>query len=93
MSDIRPFQCYLFKSDYLVPNKWLTIVGHADCYSIFLSEIAKMYTSFTAPVDVAIVSVTPPDQFGYCSMGVSIDCTSSAVRAAKKIIGNSLSRK
>ena len=37
-------------------------------------------------LDVALVQVSPPDKFGYCSLGVSVDITRSAVEAATVVI-------
>jgi acyl-CoA hydrolase len=38
------------------------------------------------PIDVALVQVSPPDQHGYCSLGVSVDVARSAVNTAKYVI-------
>ena len=40
----------------------------------------------TMPVDVALIQVTPPDEHGYCSLGVSVDYTKPAAEAAKTVI-------
>ena len=37
-------------------------------------------------IDVALVQVSPPDQHGYCSLGVSVDVARSAVNTATHII-------
>ena len=42
--------------------------------------------SSTMPVDVAMVMVTPPDENGMCSLGVSVDYTLEAVKQAKLVI-------
>uniref|UniRef100_F1KY80 4-hydroxybutyrate coenzyme A transferase n=1 Tax=Ascaris suum TaxID=6253 RepID=F1KY80_ASCSU len=61
--------------------------GHGDYTPIFLSEIAKLFSSFRQHVDVAIVTISPPDEHGNCTLGLAADCTVEAVRAAKTIIG------
>lgn len=38
------------------------------------------------PVDVAMVTVSPPDGNGYCSLGISVDYTKTAVETAKTVI-------
>ncbi|NKI31272.1 acetyl-CoA hydrolase/transferase family protein [Croceivirga thetidis] len=58
----------------------------ADYVPVFLSEISRLYYDGYLPIDVAIVQVSPPDQHGYCSLGVSVDVALPAVRSAKKII-------
>ena len=59
--------------------------GRADFTPCFLFEIPKLFTT-TLPVDVALISVTPPDENGKCSMGVSVDYTYGAAKAAKLVI-------
>lgn len=53
---------------------------------IFLSEIHLLFRKNILPIDVAMVQVSPPDQHGYCSLGLSVDVTLPAVLTAKKII-------
>ena len=38
------------------------------------------------PVDVALIQVTPPDENGNCSLGVSVDYTYQAVQQARTVI-------
>lgn len=59
--------------------------GRADFTPCFLFEIPKLFTT-TLPVDVALISITPPDENGTCSMGVSVDYTYGAAKAAKLVI-------
>lgn len=58
----------------------------ADYIPIFLSEIPRLFRENILPIDVALVSVTPPDKHGYCSLGVSVDATLSAIEMAKVVI-------
>jgi len=60
--------------------------GTADYVPIFLSEIPELFKRNVLPLDVAIIQVSPPDEHGYCSMGVSVDVARSAVNTAKHII-------
>jgi acyl-CoA hydrolase len=53
---------------------------------IFLSEIASLFERGILPIDVALIHVSPPDQHGFCSLGLSVDVALSAVKHAKKII-------
>jgi len=61
--------------------------GRADYIPVFLSEIPKLFYREIINPDVALVSVTPPDVNGYCSLGTSIDITRAAVQTAKSIVG------
>lgn len=60
--------------------------GRADYTPIFLSEVPALFKSGRAPVDVALVQVTPPDEHGYCSFGVSVDIVKSASEAARLLV-------
>jgi acyl-CoA hydrolase/GNAT superfamily N-acetyltransferase len=60
--------------------------GRADYTPCFLSEISSLFTDDTLPLDAALIMVSPPDELGYCSLGVSVDVVMSAARAAKHII-------
>ena len=60
--------------------------GKADYVPIFLSEIPELFKRNVLPLDVAIIQVSPPDDHGYCSLGVSVDVARSAVNTAKKVI-------
>lgn len=59
--------------------------GRADYTPSFFFEIPRLFRSHM-PVDVALVMVTPPDENGMCSLGVSVDYTLEAVRQAKLVI-------
>lgn len=60
--------------------------GRADYTPCFLSEIPSLFKEQIVPIDVALIQVTPPDQQGYCSLGVSVDVVRSAVNSAKCVI-------
>lgn len=60
--------------------------GRADYVPIFLSEIPILFRRGILPLDVAMVTVAPPDKHGYCSLGVSVDASLAAVNCAKTVI-------
>ncbi|HEX5654645.1 MAG TPA: acetyl-CoA hydrolase/transferase C-terminal domain-containing protein [Chitinophagaceae bacterium] len=60
--------------------------GRADYIPVFLSEIPELFKHKVLALDVALVQVSPPDEHGYCSLGVSVDIARSAVNTAKHII-------
>jgi len=60
--------------------------GRADYTPIFLSEIEALFSSGALPLDVAFIQVSPPDEHGYVSLGVGIDCTLTAARCARYVI-------
>jgi len=60
--------------------------GYADYTPIFLSEIPRMIARGRMPLDVALVQVSPPDHYGFCSFGVSVEAHHAAVSAADYVI-------
>ncbi len=60
--------------------------GRADFTPIFLNEIPGLFTSGILPIDVALIHVSPPDEHGFCSFGVGVECTKPATEVAKAII-------
>jgi 4-hydroxybutyrate CoA-transferase len=60
--------------------------GRADYTPICLSEIEKLFWSGEMPLDVAFIQTSPPDEYGYLSLGTSIDCTLSAAQCARHVI-------
>lgn len=60
--------------------------GRADYTPIFLSEIEALFTMGALPLDVVLLQVSPPDEHGYMSLGVGVDCTLNAARSARYVI-------
>jgi 4-hydroxybutyrate CoA-transferase len=60
--------------------------GRADWVPIFLHDVARLLTSGKIQFDVAMLQVSPPDEHGFCSLGIDVGLAISAVRVAKKII-------
>jgi acyl-CoA hydrolase/GNAT superfamily N-acetyltransferase len=60
--------------------------GEADYTPIFLSEIPKIIQSGRLHIDVALVQVTPPDAFGNCSLGVSVETVKAAIEHADYVV-------
>lgn len=58
----------------------------ADYTPCFFSEIPRLFREGYLPVDVALIQVTPPDDQGYCSFGVSVDYTKEAAECAKIVV-------
>lgn len=58
----------------------------ADYIPIFLSDIPSLFRQGYMNLDVVLVNVSPPDQHGFCSLGVSVDIVLAAVEQGKTII-------
>lgn len=60
--------------------------GRADFTPCHFSKIPSLFIEKVLPVDVALIFVSPPDDHGYCSYGVSVDYTKAAADSAKIVI-------
>ncbi len=60
--------------------------GIGDYTPIFLSEIPHEFETGRIPIDVALISITPPDVNGLCSLGVSVDIVKSAAANARYVV-------
>ena len=60
--------------------------GLGDYTPIFLSDIPRLFSTGQLPLDVALIHVTPPDEQGMCSLGVSVDIVKSAAENAALVI-------
>jgi acyl-CoA hydrolase len=62
--------------------------GRADYTPIYLSEIESLFESGAMPLDVALIQVSPPDAHGFCSLGVGIDTTLTAVKRSRFVVAH-----
>jgi len=60
--------------------------GRADFTPCFLSEIPLLFKNRHLPLDVALIHVAPPDEHGFCSLGVEVGVTKTAAQSAKLVI-------
>ena len=58
----------------------------ADYTPVFFSEIPRLFRDNILPVDVALIQLSPPDENGFLSFGVSIDYTMQAAKSAKIVL-------
>ena len=60
--------------------------GKADYTPIFLSEVSRLMQQGSMPIDVALITVSPPDMNGYVSLGISVDITKTAAQVARYVV-------
>jgi acetyl-CoA hydrolase len=60
--------------------------GRADFTPVLLSEFPLLFKRGILPLDAAIIHVSPPDEHGFCSLGVEVGLTKSPAESAKIII-------
>ena len=60
--------------------------GNGSIIPVMLSEIPSLFRNGIIPIDVALIQVSVPDDFGYCSLGINVDVVKQAVQSATKVI-------
>ncbi len=60
--------------------------GYGDFIPVFFHEIPKLIRQDKLHVDVMMVTVSTPDEHGYCNIGVSSDYTMQAIKSARAVI-------
>ncbi|MFX1325217.1 MAG: acetyl-CoA hydrolase/transferase family protein, partial [Promethearchaeota archaeon] len=56
--------------------------GQADYTPIFASEIPSLFLTGRRHIDVALIQVTPPDPYGFCSLGINVDIAKPLAQSA-----------
>jgi 4-hydroxybutyrate CoA-transferase len=60
--------------------------GRADYTPCFLSEVAGLFRNGILPLDAALVHLSPPDEHGFCSLGIEVGLTKTPAESARMII-------
>lgn len=60
--------------------------GRADFTPVLLSEFPLLFKRGLLPLDAALIHVSPPDEHGFCSLGVEVGLSKTAAESAKVII-------
>jgi 4-hydroxybutyrate CoA-transferase len=60
--------------------------GYTEYIPCRYSGIPALFLKGHIPLDVALISITPPNAKGYCSFGVSSDFTKAMAISAKKVV-------
>jgi len=60
--------------------------GRADFTPVLLSEFPLLFRDQFLPLDAALIHISPPDEHGFCSLGVEVGLTKTAAESAKIII-------
>jgi acyl-CoA hydrolase/GNAT superfamily N-acetyltransferase len=79
--------CFRVNSFFIADNvRGVIQEGFGDYTPIFLSDIPRLFSSGELPLDVALIHVSPPDERGQCSLGISVDIVKSAAENARLVI-------
>ena len=60
--------------------------GKIDYIPIYLSRIPALFSGKAIGIDIALIQVSPPDEFGFCSLGISVDVTKAGFENARMVI-------
>ncbi|NLI83509.1 MAG: GNAT family N-acetyltransferase [Deltaproteobacteria bacterium] len=72
---------------------WEQLARHRRFFTpINLSAVPHLFRSRQIPVNVALIQVSPPDDFGWMSLGISLDITQAAAFSADLVIAQVNSR-
>ena len=85
--DGRPWSAFRRRAFYVGRDMLeLGAAGGVDYIPMSLAEVPRLLRSGQLALDVALVQVSPPDERGACSLGVSVDITRAAALAARHVI-------
>ena len=60
--------------------------GRADYTPNLFGESPRLFYEGFLPIDVALITLSPPDERGYCSYGVTVDYTKCITECAKLVV-------
>ncbi len=60
--------------------------GKIDYIPVYLSQIPEIFESKEIGLDVALIHISPPDDHGYCSIGISVYITLSGIQNTDIVI-------
>ncbi len=60
--------------------------GRADYTPVLLSELPLLFKKGILPLDAALVHLSPPDDHGFCTLGIEAGLTRTAAKSARIVI-------
>ncbi|MFW9820032.1 MAG: acetyl-CoA hydrolase/transferase family protein, partial [Candidatus Thorarchaeota archaeon] len=60
--------------------------GQADYTPMLLSEIPNLFKSGKIHLDTALIQVSPPDRYGFCSYGINVDIVKPIAESADFVV-------
>ncbi len=60
--------------------------GHADYIPVYLAQAPNLFRSGVLDLDLTIIQVSPPDEHGFCSLGVSVDVVKAAAECGRYVV-------
>ena len=69
--DYQNYRLKTFFSTWVASE--VVVTGSVDLIPGRISQIPQIIKSRRIPIDVAFIQITPPNEDGYCSLGVAVD--------------------
>jgi acyl-CoA hydrolase/GNAT superfamily N-acetyltransferase len=83
----KPLTQYRHRSFFVGQDMRAAVrLGLADYVPISLAGVPRLMANGRIPVDVALIQVSMPDEFGYVSLGLSVDVIPAAIARARIVI-------
>ena len=83
-TDDRSLNIRSFYSGSAIPKRIAQAMRHIT--PLNLADIPRLFAAGRLPIQVALIQVGPPDDFGWMSLGVSVDITRAAALSAEMVI-------
>ncbi len=83
--DWQHFHLTTFFSSWVASDA--IVAGSVDLIPARISQIPRIIKSRGIPIDVAVVQITPPNEAGYCSLGIAVDIAREAMEQASLVVG------
>lgn len=61
--------------------------GKVDLIPSRFSKVPGLVRSGRLPIDAAFIQITPPDEYGHCSLGLAVDMARQAMEQASLVVG------
>ncbi len=65
----------------------VSVAGPVDLIPIRYSQTPLFFQFKPMPIDATFVQITPPDEAGYCSLGLAVDVAREAMEQASLVVG------
>jgi acyl-CoA hydrolase len=83
--DYQNYRLKTFFSTWVASE--VVVAGSVDLIPGRISQIPRIIKSRRIPIDVAFIQITPPNEDGYCSLGVAVDIAREAMEQASLVVG------
>jgi acyl-CoA hydrolase/GNAT superfamily N-acetyltransferase len=83
--DYQKYRLKTFFSTWVASE--VVVAGSVDLIPGRISQIPRIIKSKRIPIDVAFIQITPPNDDGYCSLGVAVDIAREAMEQASLVVG------